>query len=122
MWFLHYRYLMGGWRGSNVPLVGFKSNPVVVRSDSQSGDAIQELVKRGELHRIHLFGKLRIDAKVMRDDPRGHRRRDSRWGGHNEAAKPESLAYSQHSFRSDIVLDNDTSHRAFAAATQRNSQ
>ena len=116
MWFLHYRYLMSGRRGSNVPLVGFDPNPVVVRSDSQSGDAIQEL------YRIHLFDKLQVDAKVMRDDPRGHRRRDSRWGGHNEAAKPESLAYGQHSPRSDVVLDNETSHRAFAVATQRNSQ
>ena len=87
MWFLHYRYLMGGRRGSNVPLVGFKPNPVIVRSDSQSGNAIQELIKTGELYRIHLFGKLRIDVKVMRDDPRGHRWRDSRWGSHNEAAK-----------------------------------
>ena len=97
MWFLHYCYLMGGRRGSNVPLVGFKPNPVVVRSDSQSGDAIQELVKSGELHRILLFSTLRIDVKVMRDDPRGHRWRDSRWGGHNEATKSESLSYSQRS-------------------------
>ena len=65
--------------------------------------------------RIHLLGEFRIDAKVMRDDPRGHRRRDSRWGGHNEAAKPESLSYSQCSPRSDVVLDNETGHRAFAA-------
>ena len=86
MWFLHYRYLMGGRRGSNVPLVGFKPNPVLVRSDSQSGDAIQELIKGGELNRIHLFGKLRIDAKVMFDDPRGHRRCNGRVGGHEEAA------------------------------------
>ena len=105
-------------RGSILPLVGFKPNMVVVRSDSQSGDAIQELIKRGELYRIHLFGKLRIDAKVMRDDPRGHRWRDSQWGGHNEAAKSENLAYSQRSSRDDVVLDNETSHRAFAVATQ----
>ena len=45
MWFLHYRYLMGGRRGSNAPLVGFKPNPVIVRGDSQSGDAIQELIR-----------------------------------------------------------------------------
>ena len=103
---------MGGRRGSNVPLVGFKPNPVIVRSDSQSGDAIQDLIKGGELNRIHLFGKLRIDAKVMRDDPRGHRWRDSQWDGHNEAAKLESLAYSQRSPRGDVVLDNETGHRA----------
>ena len=48
----------------------------------------------------------------MRDDPRGHRWRDSRWGGHNEAAKSESLAYSQRSPRGYVVLDNETSHRA----------
>ena len=89
MWFLHYLYLMGGPRGSNVPLVRFKPNPAIVRSDSQRGDAIQELIKRGELDWIHLFGKLRVDTKVMRDDPRGHRWRDSQWGGHNEAAKSE---------------------------------
>ena len=71
-----------------------------------------ELIKGGELYRIHLFGKLRIDAKVMRDDPRGHHWHDSRWGGHNEAAKPESLAYSQRSSRYDVVLDNETSHQA----------
>ena len=112
MWFLHYRYLMGGRRGFNVPLVGFKPNPVIVRSDYQSGNAIQELIKGGEIYRIHLFGKLRIDAKVMRDDPRGHRWRDSRWGGHNEAAKLESLAYSQRSPRGDVILDNETIHRA----------
>ena len=103
---------MGGRRGSNVPLVGFKPNLVVVRSDSQSGNVIQELVKRGELHRIHLFGKLRTNAKVMHDDPRGHRRRNRRWGGHNEAAKPESLAYNQRSPRSDVVLNNEASHQA----------
>ena len=113
---------MGDRRGVNLPLVGFKPDLIIVHSDSQSGDATQELVKRGEFYLIHLFGKLQIDVKVMRDDPRGHRRCDSRWGGHNEAAKPESLAYSQRSPRIDIILDNETSHRAFAAATQRNSQ
>ena len=122
MWFLHYRYLMGGRQGSNVPLVGFKPNPVLVRSNSQSGNAIQELVKTGESYRIHLFGEFRIDVMVMRDDPGGHRGHDSRWGGHNEAGKPESLAYSQRSPISDVVLDNETSHRALAAETQRNSQ
>ena len=60
MWFLHYLYLMGGRRGSNVPLVGFKPNPVIVRSDSQSGDVVQEFVKGGKLYWIHLFGKFRL--------------------------------------------------------------
>ena len=86
MWLLLYRYLMGARWGFNVPLVGFKPNPVIVCGDSQSGDAIQELIKRGELHRIHLFGEFRIDVEVMRDDPRGHRQRDSRRGSHDEAA------------------------------------
>ena len=74
MWFLHYRYLMGDRRGPDVPSIGFKPNPVIVRSDSQSGYAIQEFIKVGELHWIHLFGKFRTDTKVMIDDPRGHRR------------------------------------------------
>ena len=105
MWFLHYRYLMGGRRGPDVPSVGFKPNPVIVRSDSQSGDAIQELIKGGELHWIHLFGKFRIDAKVMIDDPRGHRRRYRRWGGHDKAAESERLAYSPSSLRGNVILD-----------------
>ena len=121
MWFLHYRYLMGGRRGFNVPSVGFKPYPVIVRSDSQSGDAIQELIKGGELYRIHLFGEFRIDAKVMCDDPRGHRRRDSRWGSHDEAAKSESLAYSQRSPRGNVVPDNKTSHRALQRWNRRPS-
>ena len=112
MWFIHYCYLMGGRRGSDVPLVGFKPDPVIVCSDSQSGDAIQELIKGGELHRIYLFGEFRTDAKVMLDDPRGHRRRGRRWGSHDEAAKSESLAYSQSSPRGDVVLDNEMGHRA----------
>ena len=58
-------------------MVRFKPDPVIVRGNSQSGDAIQDLIKGGELNRIHLLGKLRIDAKVMRDDPRGHRWCDS---------------------------------------------
>ena len=112
MMLFHYRYLMGDWWRVNLPLIRFKPNPVIVRSDSQSGNAIQELIKGGELNRIHLFGKLQIDAKVMSDDPRGYHRRDSRWGDHNEAAKSESLAYSQCSPRGDVVLDNETGHRA----------
>ena len=79
-------------------------------SDSQSGDAIQELVEKGELHWIHLFGEFRIDVDVVFDDPRSHRQRDSRSGGHDEAAYSESLAYSQGSPGSDVVFDNETSH------------
>ena len=82
----HYRYLMGDRRRVNLPLVGFKPNPTVARSNTQSGDVIQELIKGGELHRIHLFGEFRIDVEAVFDDPRGNHRRDSRSGGHDEAA------------------------------------
>ena len=45
MMLFHYRYLMGDrWR-VNLPLIGFKTDPVIVRSDSQGSDAIQELVQ-----------------------------------------------------------------------------
>ena len=86
MWLFHYRYLVSDRWGFNIPLVGFKPNPVIVCSDSQSGNVIQELIKGGELHRIHLFGEFRTDAKVMLDDPRSHRRCGGRTGGHDEAA------------------------------------
>ena len=39
---LHHRYLMGDRRRVNLPLVGFKPDPIIVRSDSQGGNAIQE--------------------------------------------------------------------------------
>ena len=86
MCLLHYRYLVGDRWGFNIPLVGFKPNPIIVYSDSQSGDAIQELIKGGELPRIHLFGEFRIDVEAICDDSRGHHRRDSRLGVHDEAA------------------------------------
>ena len=42
--FLHHRNMMGDrWR-VNLPLIGFKPNPIIVRSDSQGGDAILEFV------------------------------------------------------------------------------
>ena len=103
---------MGGRRGFNVPLVEFKPDPIIVRSESQSSDAIQEIIKGGELYWIHLFGEFQTNAKVMLDDPRGHRRRNRRWGSHDKAAKSESLAYSQGSPSSDVVLDNEASHPA----------
>ena len=112
MWYLHYRYLMGGRRGPDVPSVGFKPNPVIVRSDSQSGDGIQEFIKGGDLHSIHLFGNFQTDAKVMIDDPRGHRRCYRRWGGNDKAAESERLAYNQSSLQGNVVLDDETSHRA----------
>ena len=88
----HYRYLMGDrWR-INLPLVGFKPDPVIVRSDAQGGDAIQELIKGGELHWVHLFSEFRIDMEAVFDELRSHRQRDSLSGSHDEAAQPESLA------------------------------
>ena len=65
---------------------------LIVRSDAQGSDAIQELIKGGELHWVHLFGEFQIDMEVVSDDLRSHRRRDSRSGGRDEAAQPESLA------------------------------
>ena len=86
MWLLHYRYLVGDRWGFDIPLVGLKPDPVIVCGDAQSRDAIQELINGGELPWIHLFREFRIDVEAIRDDPRGHRRCESRSGGHDEAA------------------------------------
>ena len=67
-------------------MIGFKPNPIIVCSDSQSGDAIQELIKGGKLHWIHLFGEFRIDVEAVFDDPRSHRRCNGRTGSHDETA------------------------------------
>ena len=76
MMLLHYHYLMGDrWR-VNLPLVGFKPDPIIVHSDTQGGDAIQELVQGGELHWIHLLGESRADVEAVFDDPRSHRQCD----------------------------------------------
>ena len=92
MMLFHYLYLMGDrWR-VNIPLIGFKPDPVIVRSDAQGGDAIQDLIEGEELHWVHLFGKFRINVEAIFNDLRSHRRHNSRSGGHNEAAQPESLA------------------------------
>ena len=77
---------MGDRRGVNFPLVGFKPDLIIVRSDSQGGDAIQELVQGRELHWIHLLGEFRVDVEAIFDDPRSHRRRDGRTGGLDKAA------------------------------------
>ena len=77
---------MGDRRGVNLPLLGFKPDLIIVRSDSQGGDAIQELVQGRELHWIHLLGESRADVEAIFDDPRSHHRRDGRTGGHDEAA------------------------------------
>ena len=103
---------MGGRRRVNLPLVGFKPDPVIVRSDAQGGDAIQELIKGGELHWVHLFGDFRINVEAIFDDLRSHHRRDSRSCGHDEATQTESLASGQCSPRGDVVPDNEASHRA----------
>ena len=73
------------WR-VNLPLVGFKPNLIIVRSDTQSGDAIQELMQRGELRWIHLHGEFRADVEAIFDDPGSHHRRRGRAGGHDEAS------------------------------------
>ena len=77
---------MGDRWGFNIPLVGFKPNLIIVYGDSKSGDAIQELIKGGELHSIHLLGEFRVDVEAVFDDPRCHHRRGSRSGGLDEAA------------------------------------
>ena len=86
MMLFHYHYLVGDRWGFNIPLVGFKPNPIMVCSDSQSGDAIQELIEGGDLYWIHLFGEFRIDVEAVFDDPRSHHQRGSRSGGRDEAA------------------------------------
>ena len=79
------------WR-VNLPLIRFMPDPIIVRSDTQGGDAIQELIEGEELHWVHLFGKFRINMEAIFNDLRSHCWRNSRSGGHNEAAKLESLA------------------------------
>ena len=92
MMLFHYRYLMGDrWR-VNLPLLRYKPDPVIVRSDAQGSDAIQDLIDGEELHWVHLFGRFRINVEAIFNDMRSHRRRNSRSGGHDEAAQPESLA------------------------------
>ena len=77
---------MGDRRGVNLPLVGFKPDLIIVRSDSQGGDAIQELVQGRELHWIQLLGEFRADVDAVFDDPRSHHRRSGQTGGHDETA------------------------------------
>ena len=103
---------MGNWRRVNLPLVGFKPNPIIVHSDSQGGDAIQELVQGRKLHRIHLLGVFGVNAKGIFNDLRGHRWLNSRTGGHGKAAQPEGLAWGQYSSRGDTVLDNKAIHQS----------
>ena len=92
MMLFHYRYLMGDRQRVNLSLIGFKPDPVIVRSDAQGGDAIQDLLEGEEFHWIHLFGEFRINMEAIFNDMRSHSQGNSRSGGHNEAAQPESLA------------------------------
>ena len=50
--FLYHDNVVGGLRRVNLSQIGFKPNLIVVCSDSQGGDAIQELIYKGELRRI----------------------------------------------------------------------
>ena len=50
--FLYHDNVVGGLRRVNLSQIGFKPNLIIVCSDSQGGDVIQELVYRGELNRI----------------------------------------------------------------------
>ena len=53
-------------------MIRFKPDPIIVRSDAQGGDAIQELVQRRELHWVHLLGEFRADVEAIFDDLRSH--------------------------------------------------
>ena len=50
--FFHHLNVVGDLGRVNLSLIGFKPNLVVISSDSQDRDAIQELVQGEELHRI----------------------------------------------------------------------
>ena len=50
--FLYHDNVVGNLARVNFSKIGFKPNLIVVGSDSQGGDAIQELVHRGEFDRI----------------------------------------------------------------------
>ena len=50
--FLYHYNVVGDLGRVNLSQIGFKPNLIVVCSDSQGGDVIQELVYGGELHWI----------------------------------------------------------------------
>ena len=50
--FLYHDNVVGNLGRVNFSQIGFKPNMIVVGSDSQGGDAIQEPVYGGELNRI----------------------------------------------------------------------
>ena len=49
-------------------MVGFEPDPVIVRSDAQGSDAIQELIEGGEVYWVHLFGRFRINVEAIFND------------------------------------------------------
>ena len=50
--FLYHNNVVGSLGRVNFSQISFKTNLIMVCSDSQGGDAIQELVYGGELNRI----------------------------------------------------------------------
>ena len=76
--------MMGDLGRVDLSQIGFRPNLIVVCSDSQGGDVIQELVQGRELHWIQLLGEFRVDMKISFDDPRSHRRRSGRTGDHKK--------------------------------------
>ena len=62
--FLYHDNVVGNLGRVDFSQIGFKPNLIVVGSDSQGGDAIQELVYGGELNRIQLLGEFRADVTL----------------------------------------------------------
>src|SRR3954464_6407561 len=96
--------MVGGLGGVDFPQIGFKPNLVIICGDPQGSNAIQELVNGGELYRIQLFSRCRTHVEIISDDPRGHRWRQGRRGGHEKSTQPEGLADSQSSFGDGAVF------------------
>ena len=82
--FLYHCNVVGDLGRVNLSQIGFKPNLIVVCSDSQGGDAIQELVYGRELYWIQPLGEFRADVKIAFDDLRGHCRSGSRTGSHKK--------------------------------------
>ena len=61
-----------------------------------------------------MLGEFRVGVEAVLDDLRSHCQRGGRTVGHDEAAQPESLAYSQGTSGGDVVLDNKTSHQTLS--------
>ena len=82
--FLYHCNVVGDLRGVNLSQISFKPNLIVVCSDSQGGDAIQELIDRRELYWIQPLGEFRADAEIAFDDLGSHCRSSGRTGGHKK--------------------------------------